>query len=309
MLDTKIRRKLENIRELPTIPHIISQILSSLENKDIPAATLGRLVERDQTLTARVLRAANSPFYGFSRRISTIDLAIVVLGLDSIKEIVLSLVIQRFFSKVRKDVFDIRAFWEYSLFCGAGSRVMARKMGYRLAGEAFVAGLMHDIGILILMEFFTKDFVKVIEKQKSNPQTLKDAEQHLLGTDHCEIGSWLAGKWNLPARLCDAIDYHHKTFAELADEEDTDENSEEIKQPLTAIVALSEWFAMEMNYKAWSHEIEQPALYLANEVLEDIQSDDLLQPDSAVELLKQEILDEFDRASVFSKLPATKVYK
>ena len=122
MLDKKIQKKLESSSQVPTIPHVITQVLNAVEDENLSALALASIIEQDQSLTMRVLTVANSPIYGFSRRISTIDLAIVVMGLKTIKEIVLSLAIQRFFARVRKDLFDTRDFWQYSVFCGAASR-------------------------------------------------------------------------------------------------------------------------------------------------------------------------------------------
>lgn len=312
MLSDKIRNKLESLNELPTIPYVISQVLEALDNPDVSAAALANLIQKDQTLTARVLRMANSPFYGFSRKISTIDLAIVVLGLNTIKEIVLTLVIQRIFSKVRKDVFDIGAFWHYSVFCGAASRMLARKLGYRLAGEAFVCGLVHDIGILIEIEYFTDKFLKILELQKSKDLTFIESENLVIDCNHADIGAWFAEKWNLPEKICKAIKHHQSTYVEVAKD---NENSMEVPagkddpfpEPLTAIVAMSEWFAKEMEFKEWARESKPSDLYLANEVLDEIKSHDIYESDSAIEVLKHEILKEYERTSVINELPSRSV--
>ncbi len=166
MLDPKIQKKLDSIVELPTIPTVMSQVLAALDNPKLSANQLASLIERDQTLTAKVLKVANSPFYGFARKISTIDLAVVILGINVLKEIVLSLLIQKFFSRLSKSMFDVKSFWNYSLFCGAAAKLLARKLGYKLAGEAFVAGLMHDLGILIIIENFRKQFGEIRKLQK-----------------------------------------------------------------------------------------------------------------------------------------------
>lgn len=321
MLEPTIRRKLESLRELPTIPFVISEVLSALDNKNLSASALASLIERDQTLTARVLRIANSPFYGMVRRISTIDLAVVVLGLNTIKEIVLSLIVQRLFSRVRQDVFDINSFWHYSVFCGAASRLLARNLGYRLAGEAFVAGLMHDIGILIEIEFFTEKFIKFRDFQKKKKLNFLEAELNVLKSTHCNIGSWLAEKWNLPDRLCDAIEYHHSSFAEVMETKKNKQaefsekisllkntRDDDIEQPLTAIVSMAEWFAIEMGFKRWASEIISSPLYLANEVLNEIKEHDLLNPESAIEVMKQDILEEYQKASALSELPKKPLY-
>lgn len=303
MLDPGIQRKLESIRELPAIPFVISEVLNAIDNPKLSAAALASIIERDQSLTMRVLRMANSPFYGFARKISTIDLAIVVLGTDTIKEIVLTLIIRKLFSKARSGFFDVRQFWHYSVFCGAGARLIARKLGYRLAGEAFVAGLMHDVGVVIMVEYFPKLFIELRKFQRENQTSFNDAEIETFGSGHCEIGAWIAEKWNLPDRLCDAIRNHHGTFTQVAKESKIKgkENSNE-PQMLTAIVAIAEWFSQASGTKTWAEEKVGSQLYLADRILQDIAKDDILGPESAVEMLRQEIIDSYKKASILTEL-------
>ena len=212
-LNEQARVKLARLRELPTIPHIMAEVLRAMEDPDISASKLAKIIEKDQSLTAKILKSANSPLYGFVRRISTIDLAIVVLGLNTIREIVLSLVIYKFFAKIDPKYFNVKAFWEYSVFCGSTSKLMARKLGYRLAGEAFVAGLMHDVGILILVEYFENDYKKIFNISYTDKISELEAERQVLGFTHAEIGYWLAEKWNLPDPLCQAILHHHTHYS------------------------------------------------------------------------------------------------
>ncbi len=305
MLNAKIRSRLESLRELPAIPHVMTQVLNSLDNPNMSAAGLAQLIERDQALTARVLRVANSPFYGFARKISTIDLAVVVLGVNSIKEIILSLFIQKFFSRMRNSMFDLREFWKYSLFSGACCRLLARKLGYRLAGEAFVSGLMHDIGVLIIVEHFSAKFKEIREYQKQKKCSMLDAENIILDTNHCDIGAWIAEKWNFPGKLCEAIQNHHTHFSEFIQSPEAKKNLlegnidfAEIDQQLTAIVSMSEWFSGELGFKKWAMDYKKSSLYLADEVFEEFKQHDVLEPDSAFEMLKSEILEEYNRASI-----------
>jgi HD-like signal output (HDOD) protein len=303
MLDEKIRKKLESIRDLPTIPIVISEVLAAIDNPKMSAANLASIIERDQALTARVLRVANSPFYGFARRISTIDLAIVVMGFNTIKEIVLSLVIQRFFSKVKSKLFDINSFWHYGVFCGSTSRHLARKLGYKLAGEAFVSGLMHDIGVLIIAEYFSEAFKQIKFKVMNDYRSLIDAEMDLLNTNHCEIGGWIAEKWNLPPQIVQSIRNHHTHFSKFKQNPDNsvDVNIDEVDQPLTSLVSMSEWFSELFGLKTWINEVKKSELYLSDEIFPELSSHDILDPESAVFALKQEILEEYQKASIFNE--------
>lgn len=300
--NTSILDKLATIEELPSIPSVLGEALSAIDNPDTSAAHLARIVERDQSLTARILKVANSPFYGFSRKISTIDLAVVVMGMKTIKEIILTLLIKRLFSNVASDVLDVRAFWSYSVYCGAASRLLAKKLGYKVTGEAFVAGLMHDIGILIEAEYFTDLFEKFRHKQNYHDTSFVQLEKVVFGADHTEVGAWLSEKWNLPTNLTMAIRYHHTHYTNFIENDKIHDNVNfnEIDQPLTAIVSLAEWFAELSGRKNWALESSQSSLYLSKEVLDNISEHDILEQNSAFEMLSLEIESEFEKASTIS---------
>lgn len=327
MLDTAIRKKLESITTLPSIPFIMSEVLNAVDNSQLSASQLASIIERDQTLTARVLAVANSPFYGFSRRISTIDLAVVVLGLNAIKEIVISLLLQKFFSGISRDYFDVNSFWYYSVFCGAASRYLARRFEYRLAGEAFVGGLMHDIGILIMIQYFGKKFTKIREIQTIRNFSFYHSEQIAMKTSHCDIGRWFAERWNLPKQLCDSISNHHTPIDEVIEDnlENNNNSTNQNKlpneriitnynpslinynqnhnfQPLTLIVAVSEWFAYKMGFKEWALEKHQSPLYINDEIISGLLEHEILDSQSHFELIKQEILEEYKKASILIDL-------
>lgn len=313
MLDPKIRRRLESLTRLPAIPYVVSEVMQALDNPDISASTLANIIEKDQTLASRVLTVANSPFYGFARKISTIDLAIVVLGTNAIREIVISLLVSKLFVKQINN-FDVRGFWHYSVFCGACARVLARKLGYRLVGEAFVAGLIHDIGIIVLTQYFSAEYAKITTLQTKFGMSMVEAEKKVMHGNHGELGVWIAERWNLPAQLCDAIRFHHSSFLEVKKYESKIEQTEKetfiegIEQPLTLIVAMSEWFAAELNFKQWALEQTGSPLYLAIETLEAIKSHDILSPESAIWQLKQEITKEYEKATVFHALQEKPLY-
>lgn len=308
MLNPKILRKLESIRDLPTVPIVISQILNAIDSPNTTAGQLANLIEKDQSITARVLRIANSPFYGFARKISTVDLAVVVMGMNGIKEIVMSVFLKKLFKRARNNIFDIQVFWHYSVYCGACARLLARKLGYRLAGEAFVAGLMHDIGILIIAEFFKEQYKEILLLQIQKGYNITQAEQIVLGNTHCEIGAWVAEKWNIPDKLVMTINNHHTHYTKFLAEDSVISTESvdfsKIDQPLTAIVSLSEWFAELAGMKQWNSNNVPAQLYLSKEVFDDISEHDILNPDSAFEILKREINDEYEKASILNDLSA-----
>jgi HD-like signal output (HDOD) protein len=290
MLNKSLERKLNNIGDLPVVPAHLGNILKSLDNPDIRTKKLAEYIETDQTLTAKILRSANSPYYGSAGRISTVELAIIIMGLNTIKEIIISLVVRKLFNKIPKYLFDVNLFWEYAIFCGSASRLLARKIGMRKAGEAFVAGLMHDMGILIIIQYFTHEFTEISRLVDSGKFTLLKAEKLVIGADHCEIGSWLAKKWNLPVQLRDAVRYHHSSPSDLPEDIDT----ESVK--LASIVSASEWFAQLMAYKSWSNEQQSPHYFTTGEEILKIFDDELFDTKGSIILLKNEIEKEYERA-------------
>lgn len=308
MLDPLIKKRLESLRKLPAIPIVVSQILRSIDDPNVNSARIAELIEKDQSLTARVLRVANSPFYGFARRISTIDLAVVVMGTNAIKEILISMIVQRFFRSTNNMFFDIQSFWQYSMFSGAASRYLARKLGYKLAGEAFVTGLMHDIGILIIADQFMNKYKKIMQLVANGNFSLIEAEQKVLNSTHCDIGAWIANKWNLPSQIVAAIQNHHTRISEVDITDDDYFDFSEVDQPLTAIVSMSEWLADLMGYKNWTGEVKRSKLYVSKEVLDDISEHDVLEPGSAFQVIKNEIKKEYERASFISSNSTKPLY-
>ena len=209
----RIKRITESIIGLPTLPTVVAKMIELVDNPRTSASSLARLIAADQALTARILKLANSAYYGFSREISTVNMAIVVLGFNTVKDMGLSLSVFDVFKSGKPNTsFDLTRFWEHSIACGIASRMLARSYRTRFTGEAFVAGLLHDIGKVILNQYFQEEFLAIIEDQRRGI-TLEEAETGIIGTRHTQIGSWLAEKWNLPRIISRTLLYHHEPWA------------------------------------------------------------------------------------------------
>ncbi len=204
-----LKEKIQSIVRLPALPAVSMEVVNLVDNPRSSAASLARVISKDQVLTARLLKIANSPFYGFPRRIATIDFAIVVLGFDALKDIVISVSLLSALNKQDSKFFDPRAFWDHCVAAGAAARRFSHDFNYRVSGEAFVAGLLHDIGILIETQYFTREFREVVKMMKTRSISFIEAEKEIFGATHADIGSWLAERWNLPEQLVEAIKFHH----------------------------------------------------------------------------------------------------
>jgi putative nucleotidyltransferase with HDIG domain len=216
-LDEQKRQRLKRITQsiigLPTLPTVITQLISLVDNPKTSARNVSQLISTDQALTAKILKLANSAFYGFPREIATVDLAVVVLGFETVKNLCLSVSVLERFSGVDAnggaDEFDRQKFWEHSIACGVGARLLAGKLRYRVPGEAFAAGILHDIGRLILSQYFPVEFAEVLQLMRAEDIYIGHAEERVLGVTHAEVGSWLAERWNLPDQLEQTIAMHH----------------------------------------------------------------------------------------------------
>jgi putative nucleotidyltransferase with HDIG domain len=209
----KIKKVTESIISLPTLPTVVSKMIELVDNPKTSAASLARLISTDQALTAKILKLANSAYYGFPREISTVNMAIVVLGFNTVKDMGLSLSVFDMFKDTEGDtLFDVSKFWEHSIGCGAASRMMARRLKYRFVGEAFVAGLLHDIGKVILNQYVHKEFMEILTLASLGKVTFDEAEEDIIGTGHAQVGSWLAEKWNLPKIIVESIAFHHEPW-------------------------------------------------------------------------------------------------
>src|SRR3989339_317226 len=206
----KLRLITEKVTGLPTLPRVIQEITNLMQNPRTSAEEVGRAITMDQSLASKVLRLVNSAFYGFPGRINTITHAIVILGFNTVKNIVLTAsVFDKLGGMGHKDEFDLEKFWLHSIATGVISKEIAKKVNFRYYEESFLAGVLHDIGKIILFKFLPDEFSQVIARQKQEQCLFLDAEKKALDLTHNEIGNWLAQRWNLPEDLRAAILYHH----------------------------------------------------------------------------------------------------
>lgn len=315
MLSERIRIKLESRKDLPTIPATASAVLQSIDNPNASAASLARIIERDVSLTARVLAVANSPFYGLLRKVSTVELALVILGLSAVKEILLSLVVQRIFATMRTELLDVREFWNYSVYCGSTARFLARKLGYRVAGEAFVAGLIHDIGILIAAQFLPRDFAEIRKLQAKEGVGFMEAEKIILGNTHTDLGLWFAEKWNLPEQLRSAIFCHHMPLwsdeqmpamtegvpidggAELNPQKTLHRTTANENKVLTGLVGLAEFFAISGGFTKWMQDATQYDLFINEDLLAQVRGTFNIEDENSLITFLDTLMSEYTLAA------------
>ena len=198
------------IDDLPSLPSLAVRVIEVLEDPDTTATELAKIISADQGITLRILRMANSAYYGFSRQIGTVNLAIVVLGFDAVKSLTLSLSIKDTIKKWGADLnFDFKEYWIHSLYTAVGARMLAKNVSYKIPGEAFVAGLIHDMGKLVIAKYFKDKYEIICQIIEDEEKPGHVVEERVLEVNHGAIGGWLAEKWQLPDSITDTVTNHH----------------------------------------------------------------------------------------------------
>lgn len=213
---------LTKLKDLPTLPFVVIKVMEVINDPRSSATDLAEVISTDQALTAKLLRLVNSAYYGFPNPISTISHAVALLGFNTLRSLIFSVATSDLFSmKGAEMVFDRQQLWLHSLGTAVCAKILAKHLGVPMAEELFIAGLLHDVGKVILDQYLHSEFIKVVEKVRSSNRPMYQVENELLGANHAEIGQWAAEKWRLPSLLAAAIRFHHtveeaKDYAKVA---------------------------------------------------------------------------------------------
>jgi len=199
----------KQINSLPVDPEVVSEILLLLKNPNANFGNLAKNIQRDHGLLVKVLSIANSKHNVMPKRIYSIERAIIMLGLEKLKSIVTETGNNNLLKSHDTDEWYRNYFWRHSILVANTAKSIAEDLDYRNPEEVFIAGLLHDIGILVTRYFFPEDFheFKLLVEQEGFP--VKKAEEIILGINHSEIGKILIEKWNLPGIISEAVEYHH----------------------------------------------------------------------------------------------------
>jgi len=200
-----IRRRVENTGEIPTLPDIVQKLLTLTMRDDISAEDLGKIIEKDQVLAAKVLKLVNSPYYGFPARIASISHAVALLGLTVVKSLVLC---ASAFDMIQTA--GIRPLWHHSLGTAIMAHILAKRNGLKSPEETFAAGLLHDFGEVVMASKLPELASLVMQAIREQDLSRLEAERAVLDLTHTEIASWLAEQWRLPVSVKEAMVHHHQ---------------------------------------------------------------------------------------------------
>lgn len=197
---------LARLHRLPSMPAIIQQVIASFNNSNLDSAKLAQVIAQDQGLSAKILRIANSPFYGLPRTISSLQDAVVVMGFNSIRSLALSAGVVHAFPVIQGSLFDRRVHWTRSFRVAGYTQALANSLKQDQK-MAFTAGMFYDIGQLVLDVCIPAQFASLLEEQENSGLSLIEIEQSRLGFDHALIGAEMAQRWNFPPEIEHAIRY------------------------------------------------------------------------------------------------------
>ncbi|MDH4153680.1 MAG: HDOD domain-containing protein [Nitrospira sp.] len=202
---TDLRNRIEQLGDLPTLPHVVQRLATMIASPTVSAEEIGTIIEKDQVLAAKVLRLANSPFYGFPSRIGSVSHAVIVLGFNVVKGLTLCASALT----IMKDA-GMDQLWRHSLGVAITANLLATRLEIKNPEELFVSGLLHDIGKVVLYVKWPDVGTSIKAAMKTRTDhSLFDVELELTGLSHAEIGGYLASAWHLPITLREPILYHH----------------------------------------------------------------------------------------------------
>lgn len=209
IFDKNISNITEKIKNIPSLPEIITKSIEIMQDKNTSANDLSKVISNDIGLTARVLKLVNSAYYGFPKQISTIQQAISILGFTTIKGVILSASIFKMFSDKNNQMFNYKDFWKHSLLVATGTRKLSKYLENNLKDDIFAAAFLHDIGKVIFAQYDRQNYSQVCKFENLTDKEYMKKEEEICGLNHCEIANIVAYSWNLPEIFCDIITYHH----------------------------------------------------------------------------------------------------
>jgi putative nucleotidyltransferase with HDIG domain len=213
--EDQVKRIISVTGNLPPVPHVAAKMMELVGKEDTSVRDLQRVISADQALTARILKMANSVFYSFDQKITTLSHAIVILGFRAVQSMSVAASSRSLFVK-KGSQFGLKEklLWEHSMGVAMSCRQVARTVGFENEEAAFIAGLLHDIGKAVLNQVIPKKYARIVEQVYNEGRSFADVEQETLGFDHSHIGALIAQKWNFDWDMVETIAYHHRPEAQ-----------------------------------------------------------------------------------------------
>lgn len=214
----KVMEVLKKVTTIATLPEVTSQIIKTVEDPKSSAQQLHKIVSHDPALVTRILKVVNSAFYGLPGQIGSVERAIVLLGLNGVKNIAVAASLGQLFRGAKlNDEFSAKDLWRHCIAVGVVARDLSRSMKMNIADEAFLAGLIHDVGLLISLQLYPEKVRQVCDAAKADGSDFCELERQIIGLDHQQLGMGLAEHWKFP-RACQFVAGYHHQPEKLADQ-------------------------------------------------------------------------------------------
>lgn len=210
MKEKRLNYIVSKVNDLPMLPNRVKKIIDITEDPDSTIQDLENEILKDQSLTSKILKLANSAYYGYPRKINTVSQATILLGFQTIKSIALASTVSKMMTHELKGyALGENELWTQSQTCAIISRHIAKEVKYPNPETAYIAGLLRDIGKTILNFYVEKEYHAIINKVEYSNMPFLEAEEEILGFNHAQVGEKIAIKWNFPEELVEAIGLHH----------------------------------------------------------------------------------------------------
>ena len=201
---------ISQVEQIPTLPVISKRIMELLHDDGQPLSKIGELIEQDLSIATRILKIANSPFYGTLNTVTSINHALAILGLNEVKGILAAISIHNFFPPESDDsIFNREKFWEHSVVCSQVAKLLSRHFSIQDDGSLFLSGLIHDMGKVIFDVFFNKEFTRIVDCVASEKLSFSKAEKKILGVTHYQVAATVLQQWRIPKKIAYQVFYHH----------------------------------------------------------------------------------------------------
>jgi HD-like signal output (HDOD) protein len=205
----EIKGRIRRLEQVPTLPGFFNKIVETVADDRTSAKDLAEIISMDQALTAKVLRLANSAYYGRFRKVSTVEQAVTIVGFNEVKSVSLSVAVFGSFSR-RLPLQSLESFWVHALSCATAVKAIGDRGQEMSLEKVYFGGLLHDIGKLVLNLLFGSDYLAIIAASAQEGCALHEAEESTYGVHHAQVGEWLAERWHFPTDLSESIAYHHQ---------------------------------------------------------------------------------------------------
>lgn len=208
MKNAYLESLLSRIADVPTLPTSVLRVMQMIEDPFCSSSDLAKVIQADPAMAAKVLKLANSSYYGFRQKIGNVPQAVTLLGFATLKNTLLAAAVFDMF-RIAGTGFDLNALWKHSVTTATAAKLIAKRVRYPQSEKAFTAALLHDVGKIILARFLPQALSEIVDTVLGEQMAMYDAEKKVLGLSHPALGAWTLSRWGLPSPIVEAVEFHH----------------------------------------------------------------------------------------------------